>query len=318
MEYKDYYKILQVDKGASKQDIKRSYRNLARQYHPDKNPDNKPAEEKFKEINEAYEVLGNTENRAKYDQLGQNYHRYRQMGGAPGGFDFSQWAAAGGPGSGYQRVDIDFDDILGGSGGFSDFFSNIFGGSRRGPGRGARDGFGRQAPVRGQNIEYPVEITIEEAFHGTTRTLTKEGGETFTARIPRGAKSGTKVRLRGKGSPGPAGPGDLYLVIKVTSHDTFKRKGTDLKVTVPVDIVTAVLGGKVIVPTLTGPVNLTIPAGTQGDRTIRLKGKGMPHLRDHDKYGDLLATVRIKVPETLSDEERRLYEQLADLSHDTK
>jgi curved DNA-binding protein len=318
MEYKDYYKILQVDKKASEQDIKRSFRKLARQYHPDKNPDNKQAEEKFKEINEANEVLGNPENRAKYDQLGQNYYRHQQMGGAPNGFDFSQWAAAGGPGAGYQRVNIDFDDILGGSGNFSDFFSSIFGGSRRGPGRGARDSFARQAQVAGQNVDYPVEITLEEAFHGTSRTLTKEGGDTFTARIPRGAKSGTKVRLRGKGGPGPAGPGDLYLVIQVTGHDTFKRKGNDLKVAVPVSIVTTVLGGKAIVPTLTGPVKLTIPAGTQGDRTIRLKGKGMPHLRDNDKYGDLLATVQIKVPKTLSDEERRLYEQLAELSPDNE
>ncbi len=317
MEYKDYYRILGIDKSASEKEIKRAYRQLARQYHPDKNPDDKSAEERFKEINEAYEVLGDPENRAKYDQLGRSYHRFQQMGGSPGGFDFSQWSAAGGPRAGYQQVNIDFDDFLGGSSGFSEFFRNIFSGGARTQRTDFDSLYGRQSQTTGQNLEHKITITLAEAFHGTTRTLSRNGGEQFTAKVPRGAKTGTKVRLRGKGLPGPSGPGDLYLAIQVQSHEIFERDGNNLKVTVPVAVVSAVLGGKVNVPTLTGSVKLTIPAGTQGGRTFRLKGKGMPDLRKRDVFGDLLATVRIIVPEELNVEEQSLYTRLAELSKKT-
>jgi curved DNA-binding protein len=314
MDYKDYYKILGVGKSASEKEIKRAFRNLARQYHPDKNPGDKTAEEKFKEINEAYEVLGSPENRAKYDQLGRSYHRYQQMGGAPSGFDFSQWAAAGGPGGSYQSVNIDLDDLLGGVGGFSEFFNTIFRSGSRARGGNVDSMFDRQVRQKGMDIEHNVNITLEEAYQGTTRTLAMENGEQFTAKIPPGAKTGTKVRLSGKGGPGPAGPGDLFLVIRVDPHNTFKREGNNLKTSVPVDVVTAVLGGKATVPTLTGPVKLNIPAGTQGGRTFRLKGKGMPHLRDDGRFGDLLAAVRITVPQELSEKERQLYAELAKLA----
>lgn len=314
MDYKDYYKVLGVDKNATEKDIKRAYRKLARQYHPDKNPDDKTAEEKFKEVNEANEVLGNPENRAKYDQLGQNYHRYQQMGGSAGGFDFSQWASAGGPGAGYRSVNVDFDELFGGGGGFSEFFSTIFG-----AGRGARRQdpeamFRRQARAPGRNIEQRVEITLEEAFHGTERTLVHPDGGQITAKIPAGAKTGSKVRLRGKGEQGIAGPGDLFLLIRVIPHSTFKRDANNLTVEVPLDVVTAVLGGKATVPTLSGPVKLTIPPGTQGGRTFRLKDRGMPDLRNKGAHGDLLAKIRIRVPEQLGEEERRLYEQLAEVA----
>lgn len=313
MEYKNYYAILGIDKSATEKDIKRAYRQLARKFHPDKNPDNKAAEEKFKEINEAYEVLGDPGNRAKYDQLGRNYHRYQQMGGAPGGFDYSQWARPGGGGAQYQQVNIDFDDMFGGSSGFSDFFQSIFGGGRRTRGNDYESLYGQQVPQKGQDIEYKVDITLEEAFHGTSRTLSREGSGQFTAQIPRGAKSGTKVRLSGKGEAGPAGPGNLYLVIRVVPHKSYKRDGNNLTVNVSVDVVDAVLGSKVTVPTLSGPVKLSIPPGTQGGRTFRLKGKGMPDLRNPDEYGDLLVKVRIRVPEKLSADEQALYQQLADL-----
>ena len=171
--------------------------------------------------------------------------------------------------------------------------------------------FSRQVSQRGQDIEHQIEITLEEAFHGTVRRVEREGGEQFTAKIPKGAKSGTKVRLRGKGEMGPAGPGDLYLVVKVREHDKFSRDGDDLKVTVRIEVTTAVLGGKVKVPTLSGPVNLTVPSGTQGGRTFRLKGKGMPQIRHDEQFGDLLAKVLIRVPDTLGEEERELYEKLA-------
>jgi curved DNA-binding protein len=304
MEYKDYYKILGVAKNADESEIKRAYRRLARQYHPDKNPGNKAAEDKFKDINEAYEVLGDADNRAKYDRLGQNYQRYRQMGGNPQDFDFSEWF---GGASGGQRANVDFGDLFGGggSGGMSDFFDAIFGSG----------GATRQSSNYGRsyNIEQTVDITLEEAYEGTTRTFS-QNGQSFTAKIPAGAKSGTKVRLKGKGSALPSGgQGDLYLVVQVRPHETFKREGKELLVEVPVDVVTAVLGGKVPVPTLTGPVNLTIPAGTQGGQTFRLRGKGMPRLRATNQYGDLLATVKILIPQKLDDQERSLYQQLADL-----
>lgn len=312
MEYKDYYQILGVSKKASEKEIKRAYRKLAQQYHPDKNPGNNTAEEKFKAINEAYEVLSNAENRSKYDQLGQNYHRYQQMGGNPNDFDFSQWFNAGGANQ-YQRVNVDFGDLFGGSGGMSDFFNAIFGGGLRQRGTAGMDEMlGRRAAA--SHLEQPIEITLEEAYHGTTRTFSQNGDQ-FTAKIPAGAKTGSKIRLRGKGNPGPGGHrGDLYLVVKVLPHPTIKRVGNNLHVTVKVDAITAILGGKVPVPTLSGPVNLTIRPGTQGGQTHRLKGKGMPHLRDSNQKGDLLAKIHIRIPKKLSEKERDLYEQLARLT----
>jgi curved DNA-binding protein len=315
MDYKDYYKILQVDKSSTGKEIKKAYRRLARLYHPDKNPDNKIAEEKFKEINEAYEVLGDKDNRAKYDQLGSSYHRYQQMGGGADGFDFSQWASTGAGGGGYRRVNIDIDDLFSGGGGsFSDFFNTVFGRGRQARSGQSNDMFRRQGQGMNLDVEQEVEITLEEAYHGTSRSLLKDNGERLTAKIPKGAKTGTKVRLRGKGATGPGSTGDLYLKIRVAPSATFKRIGDNLNVNVPLDVVTAVLGGKVSVPTLSGSVSLTIPQGTQGGRTFRLRGKGMPLLRDNSQYGDILATVTIHVPDDLSDEEKRLYEELADLS----
>ncbi len=313
MEYKDYYQILGVSKQANEKEIKRAYRKLAQKYHPDKNPGNKTAEEKFKTINEAYEVLGNPANRAKYDQLGQNYHRYQQMGGNPADFDFSQWFSQGG---GQQRVNVDFGDLFGGrGGGMSDFFSAIFGGGfgqqQQRPRGGMGDMFGQQ--MTSLNTEQIVEITLEEAYRGTTRTFSQNGSQ-FTAKIPAGAKTGSKIRLRGKGNTGPGKRGDMFLVVKVLPHTLFKRAGDNLEVKVKVDALTAVLGGTVSVPTLTGPVNLTIPPGTQGGQTHRLKGKGMPHLHDNNRKGDLMAKIHIRIPTQLSDQERALYEQLARLS----
>ncbi len=305
MEYKDYYKILGVAKNATEKEIKSTYRQLARQFHPDRNPGDKAAEEKFKEINEAYEVLGDKDNRAKYDQLGQNYHRFRQMGGDPGQFDFSQFFSRGGPGVQYQQTGqgVNFDDLFGGGGGFSDFFNAVFGAQRARPAQ----------PVTGRDIQHEVEITLEEAFHGTERILVRDDGERFTARIPRGARTGTKIRLRGKGGAGPAGPGDLFLLVKVKRHPIFRRDGHNLRTDLPVDLLTAVLGGKVRVSTLAGPVNLTIRPGTQGGQTIRLTGKGMPHLKDKERAGDLLVRIQIRVPKSVSDEERAHYEALAAL-----
>ena len=319
MKYRDYYEILGVEKNASEKDIKRAYRSLARQYHPDKNPDDAAAEDKFKEINEAYEVIGNPENRSKYDQLGRSYNRYQQMGGSSAGFDFSQWASGGGPRGGYQSANIDLGDLLGGSGNFSEFFRTVFGGGMGGQGPGMGQFQGRSQPrsqvqSKGQNIEQKVDITLEEAYYGASRTFAVEGGEQFTAKIPMGAKSDTKIRLRGKGAHGPVERGDLYLIVNVYSDQTFTRDGDTLLMNVPVNVVTAVLGGKVTVPTLSGSVKLNIPPGTQGGQTIRLKGRGMPKMRADGEFGDLMATVQIIIPKDLSDAEQQLYEQLAELN----
>ncbi len=310
MEYKDYYKILDVSKDADDKTIKRAYRQLARKYHPDKNPGDKKAEETFKEINEAYEVLGDSANRAKYDRLGRNYHRYQQMGGNGADFDFSQWFSGAGGGA-QGRVHVDIGDLFGG--GFSDFFNAVFGG---GASRGAtmgQDSMFNQ--MRGQgpdlDVQQTIDITLEEAYQGTTRRIQQNGSQ-FTTKIPPGSKTGTKVRLRGKGHSGPNGQGDLYLVVNVKPHDMFERAGNNLKVEVPVEVVTAVLGGKVEVPTMDGSVQLTIPSGTQGGQLFRLKGKGMPFLRDGKKYGDLMARVRISIPKDISPDQRHLYQQLAD------
>lgn len=298
MEYKDYYKILGVGKTADEAEIRKAYRNKARQYHPDRNPGDKAAEETFKEVNEAYEVLSDADNRRKYDQLGSAYFRYQQAGGAP---DFSDFFRN----SGYGGQNINLDDLIngmGGAGGFSSFFETMFG-------QGA-PGYGGAQPVS-RDTEQPVDISLEEAFHGTSRTLVDTNGERFTVRIPAGIQSGKKVRFRGKGGQG----GDLFLVVNVKPHPRYKVEGELLRTQFDVDVVTAVLGGEVIVPTLLGDVKLKVPAGTQGGRSFRLKGRGMPKLREKGTFGDLIAQVRIRVPDvdSLSAEERSLYEQLATL-----
>ena len=315
MEYKDYYKILGVDKKASEKEIKKAFRRLARQHHPDMNPDDPRAEERFKEINEAHEVLSDPEKRAKYDQLGSQWQRYQQRGGRPGDFDWSQWTT-GHPG---ERVHVrygtpeDLQDLFGGGDSpFSDFFSQIFGGMGNSPGGG---GFQRQIrPQRGQDYEQPVEITLQEAYQGTVRILQKDG-QRLEIKIPAGAKTGTRVRMSGHGGTGAAGgpAGHLYLRVTVLPDPRFERDGDDLRVPVPVDLYTMVLGGQVRVPTMTGDVVLTIPHGTQNGRTFRLRGKGMPHLRKPDQHGDLYARVEVQLPAKLTREQRKLFEQLRDL-----
>lgn len=311
MEYKDYYKILGVDKRASEREIKQAYRKLARQYHPDVNPDDKQAEEKFKAINEAHEVLSDSEKRQKYDQLGSNYFRWQQQGGDPHGFDWSQWFA-GQPGRGGVNVEYGNLDDLFGEGGFSDFFQTIFGGT------GGQRRSGRRVSRKGRDYEQPVEITLEEAAFGTQRVLTADG-ERLTVKIPSGVRTGSKVRVAGKGEAGIGGgsSGDLYLKVTVAKHSFFERKGNDLHCEVPVSLYTAVLGGEAEVPTLNAKVQLKVPAGTQGGRTFRLRGKGMPHLRNPEKRGDLYVRVRISVPQKISRKERALFRELAGLNRET-
>jgi curved DNA-binding protein len=298
MEYKDYYKILGVERTAAEKDIKRAYRKLAVQYHPDKNPGDSRAEARFKEINEAYEVLGDPAKRAKYDQLGSSYQAWERMGGAPGGFDWSQWMS-GMPGG--VRVDVgDLGDIFGG--GFSEFFQAMFGGM------GART----QAPRRGRDLEQPVRISLSEAYHGARRALAR-GGKRLDVTIPPGASTGTRVRLSGQGAGGQAQAGDLYLLVEVEPDGRFERQGDDLLVDASTDLYTALLGGEVKVPTPSGDVVLTVPAGSQPGQTFRLKGRGMPLLRQPSAHGDLFARLSVVLPTHLTDEERELVTRLAKL-----
>ena len=326
MDYKDYYKILGVDKVANDKDIKKAYRKLARQYHPDVNPGNKQAEEHFKDINEAYEVLSDPEKRKKYDQLGADWSHWQQAGGNPGNFDWSQWMASGGrggPGRATYTTE-DLSDLFGGGGGgiFSDFFRQIFGGlggSGMGGGRAGRPSYGgnpsfqQQARSQlGQDYQQEVEISLEEAYHGATRILS-EGNRTI--KIPPGVKTGSKVRLAGQGGAGSSGQrGDLYLMIKVRDHPQFERQEDDLYTSAPVDLYTALLGGKVQVQTFSGPVTLKIKPGTQNGQSIRLRGKGMPRLKGglkgEGEFGDLYAKVDVRLPTELTERQRQLLEEM--------
>lgn len=288
---KNYYETLGVKKDASDKEIKQAFRRLAKKYHPDANPDDPQAESRFKEINEAYEVLSDTQKRAQYDQFGSGY---QQFGGN------------GGPRY-YTNVDMN-------EGAFSDILESLFG-SFGGFGRSSERGsaYTRQQVVNGRDIEQPVTISLREAYTGATRLITK-GARKVKVNIPRGATNGTKVRLAGEGEPGAAGghAGDLYLVIDVEPDAAFKREGDDLYVDIDVDLFTALLGGTVDVPTMERPVKLKIPAGTQSGRLFRLTGKGMPRLRQQDSYGDLYARVLIRIPQSLTDEQRQLVERLRD------
>lgn len=318
MEYKDYYKTLGVDKKATDKEIKSAFRKLARQYHPDINPDDPQAEARFKEINEAYEVLGDREKRTKYDQLGADWQRWQRTGGQPGDFNWDQWTATPGGGRAHVRYGTpdNLADLFGSDSPFSDFFNSIFGGLGGGMGQSGGfsglDGFDfRFEPQRGQDLEQEVEISLVEAYRGTTRLLSKDGRR-LQVKIPPGAKTGTRVRVRGEGGGGAAGgqAGDLYLRVKVARDPRFERKGDDLHVTVPVDLYSAVLGGEARVPTLTGDVKLKIPAGSQNGRVFRLRGKGMPELRRPSRHGDLYARIEVRLPTDLTAEQRELFEQL--------
>jgi curved DNA-binding protein len=311
MEYRDYYKVLGVERNATEQEIKKAYRKLALKYHPDRNPGKKDAEEKFKEINEAYQVLSDPQKRARYDQLGESYTRYQQGGGAPGGFPWEEWVRQGqaGNGPGNVRVEYgDIGDIFGG--GFSDFFSQIFGGMGGQAAAGTRT---RRSTVREvpSSLDQPVTISLDEAYHGTERTIQVENRR-LEVKIPPGARAGTRVRVPGGGPTGANGRRvDLYLVVEVTPDNRFELRGSDLYTDVTIDLYNAVLGGTATVPTPDRNVILTIPAGTQPGQTFRLAGRGMPVLRTPEQHGDLYARVKVQLPKQLTPQQRSLFEQLA-------
>jgi curved DNA-binding protein len=318
MEYQDYYSVLGVGKDASEQQIKRAYRKLARKHHPDVNPGDKASEEQFKRINEAYQVLSDPEKRKKYDRFGAQWEQYERAGGRPQDFDWGAWQAQPGAGGTHTRTvgPEEFEQMFGGAGGFSDFFETLFGGSgRRQSGIFGDQEYYQPRPRRGRDQEHAVEITLEDAFHGATRTLQFEDGHRIEAKIPRGVDTGSRVRLGGQGGPGAGGgtAGDLYLRIEVVPHPMFRRDKDDLLVTVPVDLYTALLGGKTTVSSVDRSVQLTIPPETANGKIFRLQGLGMPNLRNPDRRGDLYATVEVQIPQGLDQREKGLFEQLREI-----
>lgn len=322
MEFKDYYATLGVPKTATAKEIKQAYRKLARKIHPDVNPGDKKAESRFKDINEAYEVLGDPEKRRKYDELGANWRMYEQAqpgGGQPYPGGQGPWTVnVGGPG-GFRTVDEEeMRRIFGEEDPFSDFFKTFFGGMGAEPGPRARGGRAPRARA-GHDLEHEIELSLEDALRGTTQRLgLHHDGQarTIDVRIPVGVGEGSRIRVAGEGGAGTAGgpSGDLYLRVHMRPHSQFERRGRDLHTRVPVSITTAVLGGEADVPTLAGGhLRLKIPPGTQNGQVFRLKGQGMPAVGKPDDRGDLFAAVDVQVPRHLTPDQRKHYEALARL-----
>lgn len=321
MKFKDYYQTLGVTRTATAQEIKSAYRKLARKHHPDANKGDKASEEKFKEISEAYEVLKDPEKRKRYDMLGSNWKA---------GADFKPGASGEGNFSGF---DFDFSNFQrgtsGGGGGFSDFFEALFGqaGGPFGGAQGAGSRFGTRqsrphaqgqgrASLRPHEQQADIELSVEELARGAQRTLkvTPQGekAKTIEVKIPKGVRAGSKIRVAGQGAMTPTGRGDLILRIKVRPHKDFTVDGDNLICDVTLKPGVAVTGGHASVPTLDGPVKIKIPALTQPGRTLRLKGRGLPVLKQ-TTTGDLLVKVKISVPENPSDKEKELYAKLAEI-----
>ncbi len=307
MQYKDYYQTLGVNKNASTDEIKRAYRKLAMKYHPDRNPGNKAAEEKFKDINEANEVLSDPKKRQRYDQLGNSYQDWQQRGGSDGSFRWEDWTTASA--SGGTRVNMnDLGDIFEEMG-FSDFFNSIFGGM--GGAGGSRRTQTRSSP-QPLIVEQPVSISFLESYLGTQR-LFQVGRNKIEVKIPGGAKTGTRVRVAGAGPQQGSRKSDIYLVIDVKLDPRFERREDDLYTEAEIDLATAVLGGDATVAAPSGNVVLKIPAGTQPGQVFRLAGKGMPLLRQPGHHGNLMVRAKVRIPKNLSRDQRGLFEQLRGL-----
>jgi curved DNA-binding protein len=306
MEYKDYYKSLGVDKNATPEQIKKAYRKLARQHHPDVNPNDKGAEQKFKEINEANEVLSDPEKRKKYDQFGADWQRYQQQpggggrGGQPGGgFDWSQYTQGQGGGG--------FGGSFGEGEDFSDFFSSLFGGMGGG-------GRANSRPGAGQDFQAELELSLEEAYQGGPRTITVNG-KNLRLTIQPGVADGQTIRLRDQGGPGRnGGPnGALLITFRIRPDARYARTGDDLTQDVPVSIYKAMLGGEQTVETLSGPVKIKLKPETANGTRLRLRGKGFPVYKKEGQFGDLYLRLTLTLPQQLTDKEKELIQQLAEL-----
>ena len=325
MEFKDYYATLGVTKASTDKEIKQAFRKFARQHHPDVNPGDKKAEARFKEVNEAYEVLRDPAKRKKYDELGANWRMYEQAAAQGGANPFAgRWhtsgAPGGGSGSGPKTMTAEeMAELFGDAHPFSDFFSTFFGGEDPGGADGRRGSRGRARRRGGRDIEHELSLTLQEAYTGTTQRLSldRDGhARTVDVRIPAGVSDGSRVRVAGEGEPGVGGAsaGDLFLRVRLRPHPGFERKGPDVHVKVALPVATAVLGGEADVPSVTGkPVRLRVPPLTQNGQVFRLKGYGMPIVGHATKKGDMYARVDVELPATLSPEEREHYEALARL-----
>ena len=303
MDFKDYYKILSVAKTATEDEIRKAYRKLAVKYHPDKNPDNKLAEEKFKEANEANEVLSDPDKRKQYDKLADDWKKYQQQGGKQGFDGFKQ----GNRGYGYTNQqganEQNSDDS------FADFFSSVFG-------NGFSSGQGRQRTSKGQDYNAQTQITLEEAFTGTTRQLQLDDTK-LEMKLKPGVANGQVLRLKGKGSKGRNGgaDGDLYITIHVAEHPIFNRKDDDLYCNITVDLYTAILGGQSLITTLRSQLKINIAPETDNGKVLRLKGMGMPRYDNATEHGDLYASINIKMPKNLSVKEIELFKDLSTIHY---
>ena len=302
MDFKDYYAALGVDKQASQAEIKKAYRKLALKYHPDKNPGDKTAEERFKEVAEANEVLSDPEKRRKYDQLGSNWRQYENTD-----FDSSGGSGSFRQGRSYRDTYGDPGGVFGSENGFSDFFESFFGTGGAGRGSGGFS-FGYDSPIADLMGELP--IGLQEAYNGTQRIIDL-GGEKIKVKIKPGAYDGLKLKVKGKGTKGGDGSrSDLYLTIKVDPYHGYERKGDDLYIEQPVDVFTALTGGKQEIETFSGKLNIKLAECTPNGKRVRVKGKGMPIYNKPEHYGDLYIKLVVKMPERLTPQQREVLQQL--------
>jgi DnaJ-class molecular chaperone len=317
MAKRDYYDILGVSKKASADEIRKSHRKLVLKYHPDRNRDNKQAEEKFKEIQEAYDVLSDDEKRKRYDEFG---HAGVGTAGPPGGDPFEaarRARQAGGRGGSSQwraSPGVSVEDFDMGSGDFSSMFEQFFGGQmggRPGAGRGGPRAR-RPEPARGEDLEHPVTLSFDQAARGMTQAIQIDRGgklETIEVKIPAGVKDGSRIRIKGKGGQAGGEPGDIYIIAHVLPHAYFRREGLDIYLDVPISMYEAALGVKVTVPTLDGHLTVTIPPGTSSGAKLRLKGHGIERAAEK---GDQYAVVKIVMPRKLDEEDKAVIEKLAE------
>jgi len=306
MIYKDYYKDLGVAKTATPGEIKKAYRTLAKKYHPDKTKGDKASEEKFKEINEANEVLSDPEKLKKYDQFGADWKHYEEAGAQPGGFDWSKYAGNRG-GQAHRTTTNEYNTMFTDEG-VNDFFEMLFG-QRSGQRRGRQS-----VTIKGEDLETETTLSLEETYHGTTR-LIRLNDQTIKVTIKPGVADRQMLRIPGKGGAGlNGGPnGNLYLTVNIAPHHEFHRKGNDLQCDLPVELYTALLGGKTQIKTLKGKVTVNIPKGTPNGKELRLRGLGMPIYAKKNEFGNLLVKINIVLPENLSEQEMGMFRELAAL-----
>jgi curved DNA-binding protein len=328
MDYKDYYKILGVAKSATQQEIKKAYRKLAAKFHPDKNPDDPKAEEKFKEVGEAYEVLKDPEKRKLYDQAGSDWKRYQRANEQTGGgFDWSQYARQQ-QGGGQYRTRVNMNDIFGDQAGgrgagssqggspFSSFFETLFGGGFQQQQQGQRQQSARgRSSLSGEDTAANVTLDLKDIFTDTTKTF-RINGDRVKVKIPAGIEDGKRLKLKGRGNKSQFGNarGDLYLKIHIDVPKNIERKGKDIYQDFDLDLYTAVLGGSVVVPTLNGKLKLNIPEGTNNGKLFKFSGRGLPGMNGRGAKGNYYVRCNVKLPEKLSAKEKKLFKELKELS----